>query len=148
MGPVAPRFDRKAVEHERRRPAWAENTEVRKPVHRSVTVRAAWNGTVLAESEHTILVEGNQYFPAQDVKKELLEKSESSTHCPWKGDARYYSIIVDGKCHEDAAWYYPETYDAAKGIKDYVAFWKGTEVSGTNEGTLKIRPPAANASSA
>ena len=106
-----------------------------------MTVQASWNNTVIAKSDRTILVEGNQYFPADDVATELLERSESSTHCPWKGDASYYSIIVGDKRNEDAAWYYPEPYDAAKDIKDYVAFWKGVEVSGTNEDTPEIRPP-------
>jgi uncharacterized protein (DUF427 family) len=106
-----------------------------------MTVRATWNSEVVAESDHTILVEGNQYFPAGDVKAELFEKSESSTHCPWKGDASYYSIVVDGNRNDDAAWYYPEPFDAAEDIKDYVAFWKGVEVSGTNQDTPEIRPP-------
>jgi uncharacterized protein (DUF427 family) len=105
-----------------------------------MTVQASWNGAVLAESDRTILVEGNQYFPAEDVKKELFASSDTSTHCPWKGDASYFSVVVDGKRNEDAAWYYPEPYDAAKGIKDYVAFWKGVEVSGKNEDTPEIRP--------
>jgi uncharacterized protein (DUF427 family) len=107
-----------------------------------MTVRATWNNEVVAESDHTILVEGNQYFPPDDVKKELFEMSESSTHCPWKGDASYYSIVVDGNRNDDAAWYYPEPFDAAKDIKDYVAFWKGIEVRGTNQDTREIRPPA------
>jgi len=82
-----------------------------------MTVRATWNGAVLAESDHTILVEGNQYFPENDVRVDVLEKSASSTHCPWKGDASYYSIAVDGSRNGDAAWYYPEPYDAARDIK-------------------------------
>ncbi|HEY1653193.1 MAG TPA: DUF427 domain-containing protein [Acidimicrobiales bacterium] len=106
-----------------------------------MTVQATWNGEVVAQSGHTILVEGNQYFPADDVRTELLERSDASTHCPWKGDASYFSIVADGKRNDDAAWYYPEPYDAAKDIKDYVAFWKGVEVSGTNENTPEIRPP-------
>ena len=105
-----------------------------------MTVRATWNGAVLAESDHTILVEGNQYFPENDVRVDVLEKSASSTHCPWKGDASYYSIVVDGNRNADAAWYYPEPYDAARDIKGYVAFWKGVEVSGTNPDTPEIRP--------
>lgn len=96
---------------------------------------------MLAESDRTILVEGNQYFPADDVRMDALEKSESSTHCPWKGDANYYSIIVDGVRNINAAWYYPEPYDAARDIKGYVAFWRGVEVSGTNQDTPEIRPP-------
>ena len=105
-----------------------------------MTVTATWNGTVVAESDHTILVEGNQYFPEDDVRVDALEKSASSTHCSWKGDASYYSIVVDGSRNTDAAWYYPEPYDAAKDIKGYVAFWKGVEVSGTNQDTPEIRP--------
>lgn len=105
-----------------------------------MTVRAMWNGAVLAESDRTVLVEGNQYFPPDDVKTDLLEPSGSSTHCPWKGDASYYNVAVGDKRNEDAAWYYPEPYDAASAIKDYVAFWKGVEVSGTNADTREIRP--------
>jgi uncharacterized protein (DUF427 family) len=106
-----------------------------------MTVRASWNGAVVAESDRTILVEGNQYFPSDDVRMDLLEKSESSTFCPWKGDASYYSIVVDGERNGDAAWFYAEPYDAAKGIQDYVAFWKGVEVSGSNQDTPEIHPP-------
>ena len=108
-----------------------------------MTVRATWNGSVIAESDRTILVEGNQYFPPGDVKAGLLESSDTMTHCPWKGDASYYHVTADGKRNEDAAWYYPGPYDAASGIKDYIAFWKGVEVSGANAGTTEIRPPAA-----
>lgn len=105
-----------------------------------MTVKATWNNVELAESDRTILVEGNQYFPAEDVVMELLDNSQSSSYCPWKGDASYFSVVVDGKRNEDAAWYYPEPYDAAKGIKGYVAFWKGVEVTGENENTPEIRP--------
>jgi uncharacterized protein (DUF427 family) len=107
-----------------------------------MTVQATWNGTVLAKSDHTILAEGNQYFPTADVTAELLEKSATSTYCPWKGHASYYSVVVSGKRNEDAAWYYPEPYDAAKEIRDYVAFWKGVEVTGENADTPEIRPPS------
>jgi uncharacterized protein (DUF427 family) len=106
-----------------------------------MTVRATWNGTVLAESDHTILVEGNQYFPPDDVHTELLEPSGSTTHCPWKGDASYYHVAAGGNRNKDAAWYYPEPYDAASLIKDYIAFWKGVEVSGANAGAKEIQPP-------
>jgi uncharacterized protein (DUF427 family) len=106
-----------------------------------MTVRATWNGAVLAESDDTILVEGNQYFPAADVRMGLLEKSETSTYCPWKGDASYYNVVVDGGRNDDAAWYYPAPFDAAGDIKDYVAFWRGIEVEGANPGTPEIRPP-------
>jgi uncharacterized protein (DUF427 family) len=106
-----------------------------------MTVRATWNGVVLAESDRTILVEGNQYFPPGDVKPEFFEQSPTSTHCSWKGDASYYTVVVDGNRNDDAAWYYREPYDAASGIRDYVAFWKGVEVSGANSDTQEILPP-------
>ena len=106
-----------------------------------MTVRAMWNGAVVAESDRTVLVEGNQYFPPDDVMTGLLEPSDDSTHCTWKGDASYYHVTVGDKRNEDAAWYYPEPYDAAAGIKGYVAFWKGVEVSGANADTAEIRPP-------
>ena len=67
-----------------------------------MTVKATWNDAVLAESDRTILVDGNKYFPAEDVRMELLEKTESSTHCPWKGDAKYYSVVADGRRNNDA----------------------------------------------
>jgi uncharacterized protein (DUF427 family) len=91
-----------------------------------MTIRASWNGTVVAESDETVIVEGNHYFPAQDVKSEYFEPSATETVCPWKGTASYRSLVVDGKRNEDAAWYYPE--DAAKEITDRVAFWKGVTV--------------------
>lgn len=107
-----------------------------------MTVRASWGGAVLAESDHTILVEGNQYFPPEDVATEFLEPSTSSTHCPWKGEASYYHVIVGERRNEDAAWYYREPYDAASDVRGYVAFWKGVEVTGSNADTREIRPPA------
>jgi uncharacterized protein (DUF427 family) len=106
-----------------------------------MTVRATWDGVVLAESDRTILVEGNQYFPPDDVKTEFFEPSTTSTHCVWKGDASYYTVVVGGNRNHDAAWYYPEPYDAASGIRDYVAFWNGVEVSGANPDTPEIVPP-------
>ena len=106
-----------------------------------MTVRATWNNVVLAESDRTILVEGNQYFPERDVRTDFLEKSATSTHCPWKGDASYYSVVADGAWNDDAAWYYPDPFDAAKDIENYVAFWRGVEVSGANCDTPEIRPP-------
>jgi uncharacterized protein (DUF427 family) len=101
-----------------------------------------WNGAVLAESDRTILVEGNHYFPPNDVQTGFLEPSDASTHCPWKGDASYYSVVVGDGRNENAAWYYPEPYDAAASVKDYIAFWNGVEVSGANPGTQEILPPA------
>lgn len=106
-----------------------------------MTVRATWNGVVLAESERTILVEGNHYFPPGDVARDSLRASATTSHCPWKGDARYYRVVVDGATNEDAAWYYPEPYDAAADIKDCVAFWHGVVVSGNNSGEPEITRP-------
>ena len=93
-------------------------------------MKAVWKGTVVADSDDTVVVEGNHYFPPDSVRAELLEPSETTTHCPWKGDARYRSIVVDGERNPDAAWYYPEPKEAAAQIKDRVAFWKGVEVTG------------------
>jgi uncharacterized protein (DUF427 family) len=90
--------------------------------------KATWNGATIAESDNTVVVEGNQYFPSDSVKKEYLKASDKHTTCPWKGLASYYSIEVDGKVNTDAAWYYPEPKDAAKQIKDHVAFWRGVQV--------------------
>lgn len=106
-----------------------------------MTVQATWNDRVLAKSDRTILVEGNQYFPAADVDRALLEDSGTHTHCPWKGDASYYTVVVDGRRNEDAAWYYPDPFPAAEAVKGYVAFWRGVEVSGENPDTPEIRPP-------
>jgi uncharacterized protein (DUF427 family) len=91
-------------------------------------VRAKWNGSILAESDRTLVVERNHYFPPETVKKELLRPSDTHTTCGWKGVASYYSVEVDGKRNEDAAWYYPTPKDAAKNIAGYVAFWKGVVV--------------------
>jgi uncharacterized protein (DUF427 family) len=93
-----------------------------------MTIRATWNGTVLAESDDTVVVEGNHYFPASDVRAEYFEPSATHTTCPWKGEASYRSVVVDGKRNDDAAWYYPAPKDAAKEITDRVAFWKGVTV--------------------
>jgi len=90
--------------------------------------QAIWNGQVIAETEDWSNVEGNYYFPASDVKKEFMKESSTQTSCHWKGMASYYTLSVDGKENKDAAWYYPETKDAAKHIKGKVAFWKGVEV--------------------
>ena len=90
--------------------------------------KAVWNGTILAESDEFETVEGNIYFPPDSINHEYLKQSDHHTTCPWKGVASYYSIEVDGATNENAAWSYPEPSDAAKNIKDYVAFWKGVEV--------------------
>jgi len=91
-------------------------------------IRATWNGAVLAESNQCEVVEGNQYFPPEAIEKQYFRPSETHTVCSWKGTARYYDIVVDGKVNKDAAWYYPEPKDAAKQIKGYVAFWRGVNV--------------------
>ncbi|MBX9795812.1 DUF427 domain-containing protein [Sphingomonas sp.] len=92
-------------------------------------VTARWNGAVIAQSDKTILVEGNHYFPPDAVNAALLEDSKTQTHCPWKGAASYKTIVVDGARNADAAWYYPAPKTAAAHIKDYVAFWKGVEIA-------------------
>ena len=90
--------------------------------------KAIWAGTVLAESDKTIEVEGNLYFPWDSVKSEYFKPSQHHTVCPWKGTASYYDIAVNGKTNRDAAWYYPEPSKAANQIKNYVAFWRGVTV--------------------
>ena len=91
-------------------------------------MKAVWNGTVLAESDETIVVEGNHYFPPESIQREYLRTSDTHTTCPWKGLSSYYSVEVGGKVNRDAAWTYPDPKPAAKEIKDYVAFWRGVSV--------------------
>ena len=91
--------------------------------------KATWNGVVIAESSDTVVIEGNQYFPRSSVNPDYLVESATSSVCPWKGTASYFSLKVEGKENRDAAWYYPEPKDAAAEIKDHVAFWKGVEVT-------------------
>jgi uncharacterized protein (DUF427 family) len=90
--------------------------------------KASWNGRVIAEAEAYELVEGNVYFPPDTVSRAHLEPSETTTWCHWKGTAHYYHVVVDGKRNADAAWYYPEPMDAARNIRDHVAFWHGVTV--------------------
>lgn len=90
--------------------------------------KAMWEGTVLAESDAIVEVEGNLYFPPQAIKTEYFKPSNNHTTCPWKGLASYYHVEVNGKRNADAAWYYPEPKQAAHQIKGHVAFWKGTKV--------------------
>ena len=90
--------------------------------------KAMWNGAVIAESDNTVVVEGNHYFPIESVNAAVLEPSAKHTSCPWKGEASYYSLNVDGNVNADAAWFYPAPKDAAKEIKDHVAFWRGVTV--------------------
>jgi uncharacterized protein (DUF427 family) len=87
--------------------------------------RAVWNGAVIAESDATVEIEGNQYFPPDSIDRALLRGSGTHTICPWKDTASYYDVVVDGQINADAAWFYPTTKDAAASIADYVAFWRG-----------------------
>ncbi len=90
--------------------------------------KALWNGTLIAESDNFEIVEGNVYFPPASIKRQYFQDSATHTTCPWKGVASYYHLLVDGKTNSDAAWYYPSPKDAAKQIKDHIAFWKGVSV--------------------
>lgn len=91
-------------------------------------MKAIWNGQVLAESDDTLVIEGNHYFPPESINGEFFIKSDTHTTCPWKGEASYYTIKVNEELNMDAAWYYPETSELAKQIKGYVAFWKGVTI--------------------
>ncbi len=96
-------------------------------------MKAIWNGQVIAESDETIVIEGNHYFPAEAVKKEFLRDSDMHTTCPWKGEASYYSLEVDGQQNQDAVWYYPTPKPTAievvgQDFSGYIAFWRGVEV--------------------
>lgn len=91
-------------------------------------MKAIWNKTIIAESDDTVVIEGNHYFLPSALKQEFFKSTDHHTVCPWKGTANYYSLEVDGKTNENAAWYYPEVSELAKGIKGRVAFWKGVEV--------------------
>ena len=90
--------------------------------------QASWNGAVIAASDRCKVVEGNQYFPLESVKKEFLKASSHTSECPWKGTAHYFHVDAGGMKNDDAAWYYPEPKAAAAEIKDHVAFWKGVRV--------------------
>jgi len=92
-------------------------------------MKAIWNNQVIAESDQTVVIEGNHYFPRATVKKEYLIESDTHSTCPWKGQASYYSVLVDGELNKDAAWYYPDPKPAASVIKDRIAFWKGVKVT-------------------
>ncbi|MGH9899400.1 MAG: DUF427 domain-containing protein [Pyrinomonadaceae bacterium] len=91
-------------------------------------MKAIWNDTLIAESNDTIVVEGNHYFPPDSVNKTYLQENSTHSVCPWKGTASYYNVVVDGEVNKDAAWYYPQPSDAAQNIKDHVAFWHGVKV--------------------
>ena len=91
-------------------------------------MKATWNNAVLAETEDTVVVEGNHYFPPESIHRELFRDSATHTTCPWKGEASYYDVVVNGEVNKDAAWYYPNPKQAAKNIEGRVAFWKGVKV--------------------
>jgi uncharacterized protein (DUF427 family) len=91
-------------------------------------MKAIWKNVTLAESDLTIVIEGNHYFPPDSISRKYFQESDTRSTCPWKGEATYYHIVVNGETNKDAAWYYPSPKEAAKEIKDYVAFWKGVEV--------------------
>jgi uncharacterized protein (DUF427 family) len=92
-------------------------------------MKAIWHDTVVAESDATVVVEGNHYFPPHSVRRDFLRASDEQTTCPWKGTASYYDIVVGDDVNEGAAWYYPEPKEAAKQIADHVAFWRGVRVT-------------------
>ncbi len=92
-------------------------------------MKAYWNNQLLAQSNDTVVVENNHYFPITSLKMEFFHASNTKTSCPWKGEASYYSIVVNGKENKDASWYYPSPKEAAKEIKNHVAFWRGVEIT-------------------
>lgn len=92
-------------------------------------MKAIWNDVVIAESNDTIVVEGNQYFPPSSIIKKYFDKTTTVTICPWKGQASYFTVSVNGKTNRDAAWFYSNPSSAAESIKGYVAFWKGIKVT-------------------
>ncbi len=92
-------------------------------------MKAIMNGTVIAESSETIVIENSHYFPPDSIKREFLRESTHRSTCPWKGEAHYYDVVVEGKESKNAAWYYPQPKEAAKEIAGYVAFWKRVQVT-------------------
>lgn len=92
-------------------------------------MKATWSNVDLAESEQTVVVEGNHYFPPEAINKEYFQESSTHSTCPWKGEASYYNVVVNGQVNKDAAWYYPEPKAAAAEIKNHVAFWRGVKVT-------------------
>lgn len=92
-------------------------------------MKAMWNGQIVAESDQTVVVEGNHYFPQSAIKQEFFTETEKHSTCPWKGVASYYTVAVDGKTNADSAWFYPDPKADASHIKDHVAFWRGIEVT-------------------
>ena len=96
-------------------------------------IQAVWNGAVLAEAEDTVKLEGNDYFPGDSVQRAFLSESSTTTVCPWKGTAHYYTVTVDGQVNPDAVWYYPTPSSRAQQITDHVAFWKGVRIERDDE---------------
>lgn len=92
-------------------------------------MKATWNGVTLAESEQTVVVEGNHYFPPDSLAREYFEASSQTSVCPWKGTAHYFDVVVGDERNAGAAWYYPKTKTAADNIRDHIAFWKGVAVA-------------------
>ena len=92
-------------------------------------MKAIWKNKIIAESDETINIENNQYFPPGSVNGEYLQRSETHTTCPWKGEASYYDVVVNDEINPDAAWYYPQPKELAKGIRNYIAFWKGITIT-------------------
>ena len=91
-------------------------------------MKALWNGEIIAQSDETIVIENNHYFPHDSIIKQFFAPSDTHTVCGWKGQANYYDVVVNGETNSDAAWYYPTAKDEAKEIENHVAFWKGVEV--------------------
>ena len=96
-------------------------------------MQAIWKGEIIADSENTVVVEGNHYFPVESVDKEHLKPSPTTSVCPWKGTAHYYSVVVRGEENRDAAWYYPDPKEAAAQIENHIAFWRGVDVREPDE---------------
>ena len=94
----------------------------------NIKMKAIWNNEILADSDRTIEIEGNQYFPPDSINPEFFKPSAATTICGWKGTANYYDIVAGGATNKDAAWFYPQAKDEAKEIENYVAFWKGIEI--------------------
>lgn len=105
--------------------------------------KAIWNGKVIAESDTVETVEGNVYFPESSVNREYLRPSSTTSTCPWKGQARYYSLFVDGQENQDAAWYYPDPKPAAKKIKHHIAFWRGVEIENSESSKADSDKPVS-----
>lgn len=91
-------------------------------------MKASWNNAVVANSDETVVVEGNHYFPPEAIDRQYFQDSSTHTTCPWKGEASYYNVVVDGNVNKDAAWYYPNPKPAAAEIKDRIAFWRGVKI--------------------